>query len=164
MMSNQSDFYGPNKAFNTFISDNILDVDDIFVDPSDNYNMFGNKKDAKGYMKSKIYSLGKKNFDLSYTSYKDAKLAGNFANDKLMIVFSNEDCGHCKTFEKTIKLIKNLDLIDVGVVENSELLDYFKISGTPTIKFYDGKVFHDFTGNRNIMELYNKITKLKMQT
>ncbi len=76
----------------------------------------------------------------------------------MLMLFWADWCGHCHHFMPTFE---KLNIVKVSDKEK-DLIEEYKIDGFPTLKLYDGKKFHEYSGGRdinNIRDFVNDVLK-----
>jgi thiol-disulfide isomerase/thioredoxin len=77
----------------------------------------------------------------------------------MLMLFYADWCGHCHefmpTFEKLKREFVNTDKLNLVKIsdKNTNLIEKYQIGGFPTIKLYDGKDFHEYSGGRDIVSI-----------
>ena len=94
----------------------------------------------------------------------------DYKTTPILFLFSAKWCGHCHHFMPTFEKLrreyvdkKKLKVLNIDEEKNRDLVEKYGIEGFPTIKLYDGKELHEYTGGRdinNIREYVNKKLKI----
>ena len=93
-----------------------------------------------------------------------------FDKKKGFIIFFSESCPHCKSFMPTILNLSKSAEAGIGMINvddvgsgNNILADFFKITGVPMIKFYDGNTYLDYEGPRTVNDMLKFATSIKVK-
>jgi thiol-disulfide isomerase/thioredoxin len=95
----------------------------------------------------------------------------DYKTKPILFLFSAKWCGHCHHFMPTFEKLKQeyvddskLKVLNIDEAKNRDLVEKYQIEGFPTLKLYDGKKLHEYTGGRdinNIREFVNNKLKIK---
>jgi thiol-disulfide isomerase/thioredoxin len=95
----------------------------------------------------------------------------DYKTKPILFLFSAKWCGHCHHFMPTFEKLKHeyvddskLKVLNIDEAKNRDLVEKYQIEGFPTLKLYDGKKLHEYTGGRdinNIREFVNNKLKIK---
>jgi thiol-disulfide isomerase/thioredoxin len=104
--------------------------------------------------------------NINKNNMKGGKSYSDYEKKPMLMLFHAGWCGHCvefmPTFEKLKREFVNPDKINVVKIsdKNNALIEKYQIGGFPTIKLYDGKDFHEYSGGRDIVSIRHYVNSI----